>query len=229
MKKVNSKIAAILSTAIVCASSITTVGACASNEIIDANDANSIIEALDSVVELDADADIITYDESDIVDICSKFDLDTINAEYAKIGLDAITAEEFSQMMIDGINSVNVELQEGNLEILDGGTIIDSDDDTYYLQGGSTYDVTHWWGKTRYMSTAAANTWAYEMNKAAAVNAGAAVIAGAALGGVGGVPNGLASAYAWYFANDITYYNSLSNRGIVADITWVLAYSMDTQ
>ena len=79
------------------------------------------------------------------------------------------------------------------------------------------------------MSTSAANTWAYDMNKAAAVNAGAAIIAGAAFGGVGAIPNGLTSAYAWYLANDITYYNSLSNRGIVTDITWVLVYSMDTQ
>jgi len=56
-----------------------------------------------------------------------------------------------------------------------------------------------------------------------------AVVAGAVLGGVGAVPSGIASAYCWYLASDVSYYNSLSSRGIVADITWVYAYKMRTQ
>ena len=228
MKNVNSKIAAILSTAIVCASSVTTIGAYASNDIIDVSNTDSIIEALDSAVELNVDSDIITYDESDIVDICSKFDLDTINAENAKMGLDAITAEELSQM-IEGINSVNEDLSEGTFEILNGGTIVDAADDTYYLQGGSTYDETHWWGRRRYKSTDAANKWAHELNQCAAANAATSVVAGAVLGGVGAIPNGLTSAYCWSLADSVSYHNGRTNRGIVADITWVLVYSVDPQ
>ncbi len=231
MKNFKTKLVSVFSTAVMCASCISTISASATNETIDidSTSVDSMLDVLDTSVELDTNADIIVFDEEKIDDLCSNFDLDALNASYAKIGVEAITAEEFSQLMIDGINSVNDELQEGNFEILDGGTIVDTDDDTYYLQGGSTYDETHWWGRRRYMSTSAANTWAYDMNKAAAVNAGAAIIAGAAFGGVGAIPNGLTSAYAWYLANDITYYNSLSNRGIVTDITWVLVYSMDTQ
>ena len=229
MKNINSKIAAILSTAIVCASSVATIGAYASNDTIDANNTNSIIDALDSAVEINGDSDVITYDESKIVDICNKFDLDTINAEYAKMGLDAITKEELSQLMIEGINSVNEDLSEGTFEILDGGTIVDTADDTYYLQGGSTYDETHWWGRRRYKSTNAANEWAHELNQCAAANAATSVVAGAVLGGVGAIPNGLTSAYCWSLADSVSYHNGRTNRGIVADITWVLVYSVDPQ
>lgn len=45
--------------------------------------------------------------------------------------------------------------------------MIDSTDKNFYIQGGSTYDETFWWGKRRYMSTSAARQWVYDLRDAA--------------------------------------------------------------
>lgn len=146
---------------------------------------------------------------------------------YRQTGMNS--TNELVSAFIAGVESVNSQIANGDLIPIDNENLIDPEDDNYYLQGGSTYDITHWWGRSRYKSTYYANKWANDLNKCAAANAGVAVIAGAVLGGVGSVPNGIASAYCWYLASDVSYYNSLSSRGIVADITWVYAYKMRTQ
>jgi len=150
-----------------------------------------------------------------------------LNEAYRQTGMNSTS--EIVYTFMSGVESVNSQIADGDLIFLDNESLIDPEDDNYYLQGGSTYDITHWWGRSRYKSTYYANKWANDLNKCAAANAGVAVVAGAVLGGVGAVPNGIASAYCWYLASDVSYYNSLSSRGIVADITWVYAYKMRAQ
>jgi hypothetical protein len=150
-----------------------------------------------------------------------------LNEAFRQTGMNS--TNEIVSTFMSGVESVNSQIADGDLVFIDNENLIDAEDDNYYLQGGSTYDITHWWGRSRYKSTYYANKWANELNKCAAANAGAAVVAGWVFGGVGAVPNGTVSAYCWYIASDVSYYNSLSSRGIVADITWVYAYKMRTQ
>lgn len=150
-----------------------------------------------------------------------------LNEAFRQTGLNS--TNEIVSTFMSGVESVNSQIADGDLIFIDNDNLIDPEDDNYYLQGGSTYDISHWWGRTRYKSTYYANKWANDLNKCAAANAGVAVVAGAVFGGVGAVPNGIASAYCWYLASDVSYYNSLSSRGIVAEITWVYAYKMRTQ
>lgn len=191
--------------------------------------AEELISKIDNAVCLDFEQNKIVFDEALIVAICDEADLDTINEFYQRAGMTSATNYELVQLFIKGIDNVNQSLEKGEYKILAGGTIVETKDDDYYLQGGSTYDLTKWWGRRRYKSTDAASRWAYELNQCAAINAGAAVIGGAVFGGVGAIPNGITSAYCWMFANSVTYYNALSNRGIVADITWIFVYKVRKQ
>lgn len=201
----------------------------AAEDLSAADIAEEIISKIDSVVFLNTEQNKIIFDESSIVAICNEIDLDVLNEFYQRAGLPSVTKRELAYLYVDGINSANQSLEKGEYRMLAGGTIVSTQDDEYYLQGGSTYDETKWWGRRRYKSTAAANRWAYELNQCAAINAGAAAVGGAVFGGVGAIPNGITSAYCWMFANSVTYYNSLSNRGIVADITWIFVYKVRTQ
>lgn len=131
---------------------------------------------------------------------------------------------------VSDVNNIAENIMEKEVQRdLDNGTLVDSEDDSYYLQGGSTYDQTFWWGRRRYKSTSNANKWARDLQNCAALNGGAATLAGACFGGVGAIPNGLTSAYCWALGNEVSYKNSLSNRGIKADIYWCLVYSVKKQ
>lgn len=153
--------------------------------------------------------------------------IDKINELSKSQGIDkTYTKEEFIKLYEDSIANLNEQIDEGKLEMLNDGSMIEADDDSFYLQGGSTFDKRYWWGVSRWKSTSAANNWSYKLNRAAAANAGIAVLAGAVFGGVGAIPNGLTSAYTWMLANEISYKNSLTSRGIVADINWSLIYSV---
>jgi len=140
-----------------------------------------------------------------------------------------LNKESVLKIFKDGIQSVNADIASGKLTVLEKGTIVESNEESFYLQGGSTYDVTYWWGKKRYKSTANANKWASDLNTVGNANAAGAVLAGAVFGGVGAVPNGLTAAYSYQLANKVNYYNSLSSRGIVANLTWLLVFTVKSQ
>lgn len=184
-------------------------------------------DLIDNVVQLDNDK--FNYSEKDIDQITSQLDITELQEFYDKNGLGEITKDDFKDSIVRGIENVNNEIKSGELEVLENGTIVESDDDELYLQGGSTYDRTYWWGKRRYKSTSAAKKWAYLLNGAAAVNAGASLIGGAAFGAYGALPNGMTSVYAWYLANDISYVNSCTSRGIKADLWWCLYFEIRKQ
>lgn len=140
-----------------------------------------------------------------------------------------LTPKIVLKIFTDGMESVNMSLEKGDLKLLSGGTLVDPKDDKFYIQGGSTYDVTYWWGKSRYKSTANAATWVYELNSVANADAGIALLCGVAFGAVGAVPNGLTSAYCYQLANTVSYRNSLNSRGIIANLTWLLAWTTESQ
>ncbi len=181
-------------------------------------ESENIINALEDEVSIEIADNEISYDEEEIYECIDKLDIDGINRAYIEYGLKPVSSEELAEIFISGIESVNEELDDGELKMLSDGTMVESEDDSFYLQGGSTYDQTYWWGKRRYKSTAAANQWVRNLNRTAAGEAAAAVI----FGGAPRVVGGLCSAYCWYLASDVAYYNGLSNRGIKADIPWSL-------
>lgn len=160
----------------------------------------------------------------------SQTDIDNINALSATQGLPSnLTKDNFVQTIDNKVTELNQQVQDGQLEVDSNGQLTNTSDSSFYVQGGSTKDITYWWGKARYKSTANANKWAAQLNGLAAVNAGVGVVDGAIFGAVGAIPNGLTSAYCWGLSNSISYRNSLNSRGIIANITWVLAYSIRSQ
>lgn len=187
----------------------------------------NLIDDLDTDIEISEDG--ILCEEEAIRGAINGMNIEAINDFYVMNGMSPVTEDDLVRMFEEGIESINEEVQSGEMEVLENGTIVDADDDAYYLQGGSTYDITYWWGKRRYKSTAAANAWVYKINKGVAVNAGMSVIAGAVFGGWGAVPNGLTAAHGSYFASRVAYVNSTTNRGIIADVTWVLTISVRKQ
>lgn len=171
-------------------------------------------------------------DESLLIKNLEALDISSVQKDAESKGVvfnEALTAKSIVRKIKEGIKTINYDIAKGKTKVLENGTIIQADDDSFYLQGGSTYDQTYWWGKRRYMSTDRANLWNRDLNKAAAVNGGAAILAGAVFGGVGAIPNGLTSAYCGYLASDVAYYNGLNSRGIVTDLNWWLTYSMRNQ
>ncbi|WP_129690658.1 hypothetical protein [Gottfriedia acidiceleris] len=172
-------------------------------------------------------------DKQAILDNLKSVNLDVLEQASREQGVigeeDQLTEEKLLDAFSTGIDSLNQSIESGDLTVLDEGTMVPTNDDNFYLQGGSTYDVTYWWGKKRYKSTYYANKWASDLNTAANANAGAAVLAGAIFGGVGAIPNGLTAAYSYQLANKVSYYNSLSSRGIVANLTWLLVFTVNKQ
>lgn len=192
-----------------------------SNDLIQTinEDISKNVEILDNSIEFKNTDDLLESIDDSVID--------ELNNLAKQQGIDkTYTKEELLNLYETSIDSLNNKINAGELELLDDGSLIDANDDSFYLQGGSTFDKSYWWGVSRWKSTYYANEWAYELNKAAAANAGVAVIAGAVLGGLGAVPNGITSAYCWALANEVSYRNSLTTRGIVADINWAYVYSV---
>ncbi|WP_375345173.1 hypothetical protein ACEWPB_00600 (plasmid) [Priestia megaterium] len=192
---------------------------------------DNIIDDVSKNVSI-TDESISLENESAILESITQEDIDNLNELAKEQGIQyekPLTKEYVLELLKQGINSVNSELNDGNLEVLKDGSLIESDDDSFYVQGGSTYDKTYWWGKKRYKSTANANKWASQLNSVANANAAGAVIAGAVFGGVGAIPNGLTAAYSYQLAQKVSYRNSLNNRGIIANLTWTLVFTTASQ
>lgn len=192
---------------------------------------DSIINDIGTKVNV-TDETVAIENKSDVLEKISQEDVDNLNALAKSQGIqyeEPLTKESLVNMFEAGIDSVNEEVAQGDLEVLEDGSLIDSEDENFYVQGGSTYDKTYWWGKKRYKSTYAANKWVSQLNTAGNLNAGAAVLAGAIFGGVGAIPNGLTSAYSYQLANKVSYRNSLNNRGIIANLTWALVFTTSSQ
>ncbi|MFC0469063.1 hypothetical protein ACFFHM_00400 [Halalkalibacter kiskunsagensis] len=175
-------------------------------------------------------SDGISLNEINIRKSIKKEDIEAINQLAKEQGLDVVyTKKSFIDEITKGIKETNKQIQNGELKALSDGTLIENNDENFYLQGGSTYTTGYWWGKRHYRSTAAAAKWSYGGKQLALGH----VVAGGAVAffsmGTGFVIGAVASSYYFAFTNSIDYYNGLSNRGIIADVTWALVYSMRTQ
>lgn len=203
-----------------------------STDISTAEDSlGTVIEDISNYVDVEEDG-ITISDKSIIVKDISQEDIDNLNELAKSQGIEydkPLTKESLISMFEEGIDKVNEEITNDNLEVLDDGTLIDANDSDFYVQGGSTYDKTYWWGKKRYKSTSAANKWVSQLNTAANANGAGALLAGAIFGAVGAIPNGLTSFYCYQLANKVSYRNSLNNRGIIADVTWALVFTTKSQ
>ncbi|MFB1051872.1 hypothetical protein [Paraliobacillus sp. JSM ZJ581] len=197
------------------------------------------IEALNQKVELvnetvesnvDVKSNSISFDEKNLRKSIKNKDIEVINQLAKEQGLDIVyTKKSYIDEIKKGIEETNRQIQDGELIALSDGTLIENNDENFYLQGGSTYTTSHWWGKRHYKSTWAANKWSYQGKQLALGH----VVAGGAVGffslGAGFAIGAVASSYYFAFTNSIDYYNGLSNKGIVADVTWALVYKMRTQ
>lgn len=193
-------------------------------------------EEMESIIDNVESQNIVTCDEQgciidkeELKDVCDDIDINTVQKYYNEHGLGSISKENIYNGIINSVENVNDQITDGELEVLDKGTIVDASDDSYYLQGGSTYDVSHWWGKTRYKSTYDAKKWAHELNSLAAYETGVGSIGAAIFGPSFVVLGGLSVGYAWKLAEDISYYNGLSKRGIKVDICYWFVYSISKQ
>ncbi|MCM3034126.1 hypothetical protein [Niallia sp. MER 6] len=192
---------------------------------------DSIIDTISEDVSVDQEG-VELGDKSTILENINQEDINNLNALAEQQGIEynqPLTKESVVQMFENGIDTINSEVEDGNLEVLSDGSLIESDDEDFYVQGGSTYDKTYWWGRKRYKSTANANKWASQLNSVGNANAAGAVVAGAVFGGVGAIPNGLTAAYAYQLQNKVSYRNSLNKRGIVANLTWALVFTVKSQ
>lgn len=190
------------------------------------NDLQSVVENMDKEIVINDNG--VKYNKDSLVEDISDEELDSINSLAKAQGLDVVyTKESFINEMVDGLKKVDQQIEDGELEVLSDGTMIESEDDNFYLQGGSTYTTTHYWGKKFYKSTAATKTWAYKASQLAVGHAvGGAAIGALSLGAgfiVGGIMTG------WYsmFANSLNYHNG--KRGTVSDITWAMIYKVRAQ
>lgn len=129
------------------------------------------------------------------------------------------------------LDNLNEEIASGKLTMLDNGTMIDSNDKNFYIQGGSTYNEKKLWGVRRYMSTTAAYNYVYKLRDLNSVATGL-VVASVIFGPYGVYPasvNGATALWANQLANRIDYHNNRTSRGIIADIYWIPAFNIKTQ
>lgn len=191
----------------------------------------NIISDIEKNVEIDENG-IIIENKGQIIKNIDQKDINNLKklAEIQGIKYEEpVNKKSIVEMFEQGVKTTNKEIEEGELTVLDNGSFIDAKDDDFYVQGGSTYDKSYWWGKKRYKSTYNANRWVRDLYSVGHANAATAAVAGAVFGGVGALPNGLTAVYAYNLADKVSYRNSLNNRGIIANLTYVLVFTTKSQ
>lgn len=227
--KLLARISAIALVVTITATSFTSVDASSISNDVSQNEIGECIENIEESNRFSTDDNIIVYNENEIYETINDIDVEAINDENKKNGIAPISKEDMAEIFINGIEDSNKKLESGELTMLEDGSMIETDDKAFYLQGGSTYDKTYWWGKRRYKSTSAANKWVRKLNKTAAASGGIGVI-GSVFGAVPGIVGGVGCWICWDLATEVDYYNGLSKRGIIADIPWcIVGYDVRKQ
>ncbi|MFJ5765970.1 hypothetical protein ACIP9C_11415 [Lysinibacillus sp. NPDC093210] len=191
----------------------------------------NIISVIEEYIEISSDG-ITILDEDNIVRNLNQEDINLLNELAREQGnYNIITKASLMEDLDVHFTNINEKIEKGELKVLDNGAMIDSTDKNFYIQGGSTYDETYWWGKRRYMSTSAARQWVYDLRDAAAVSTGLA-LASVVFGKLGVIPatiNGITALWTNQLANRVEYHNGNTNRGIRADLYWVLVFNIEPQ
>lgn len=191
----------------------------------------NIISVIEEYLEISSDG-ITIIDEDNIVRNLNQQDINLLNELAREQGnYNIITKASLMEDLDVHFNNINEKIEKGELKVLDNGAMIDSTDKNFYIQGGSTYDETYWWGKRRYMSTSAARQWVYDLRNAATVTQGLALIS-VVFGPIGVIPatlNNITALWTNQLANRVEYHNGNTNRGIRADLYWVLVFNIEPQ
>lgn len=164
-------------------------------------------------------------DENDLLNQLEKINNSSVAGNYAE----AITA---FNLIRTNINKTNNDLNNGSAFLLSDGAIIDKNDDSLRLQGGSSYDIKYYWGVRRYMSTSQASYTANELNKLSGTSSFFAVVFGvvsAEAGGIGAVPFAGIALYCYWVASDVGYINSQTSNGIILDVHYTFYYEVKAQ
>jgi len=145
-------------------------------------------------------------------------------------GLSDMLGAEIITSMIEGIENLNELAQQGEIIITENGTIFEASDDEFVLQSNINRRTWHWWGVRELFSRATTSNWIHRLEQAR--NTAAAVTAISGLTGF--LPGSVAGIVTmWYtqrLATDMRFrLNSTSNRGIVVEMTWILAYRTKVQ
>lgn len=142
-----------------------------------------------------------------------------------------ISEEEYDALLM-GIEETNDLITDDILAVTDNLTIYEVDEAELVVQGGNVNKVTwHWWGIRRYASRASANYIANCLNKFSYGSATASAVSSCL--GPYGIPAVIIFAFgalrAGWLASDISYYNSLTNRGVIIDLRWIISYKVSCQ
>lgn len=200
---------------------------------------NSNDERIDEIIESN-----VKY-ESDGLSIVSKselkkdlenIDIEAIKQELKRIGIKQEYINNFNEDTIinsveENIEDINKDIELNKIEVRGEKDLVDTQDENFYVQGGSTYSKKYSWGVRHYKSTAAANYWVRQLGKH--IN-GIQLTSGASLiFAPYGIPAGvLGMVTVWYFTglkDEVSYYNSRNNRGVIIDINTWLTYNVRNQ
>lgn len=190
---------------------------------------DNVMEKIEENVQVD-NSGINLENKTEVINNITDEELQAINELAKEQGLDIVyTRESLVNTFEQGFKNLNQQIQDGELKALSNDSLVETNDDNFYVQGGSTYTLRYWWGARHYKSTSAAATWSYQGKQLALGH----VVAGGAAAffslGLGFVIGAVASSYYFAFTNSIDYWNSQSSRGIIADVTYALVYKMRTQ
>ncbi|WP_155591836.1 hypothetical protein [Lysinibacillus cavernae] len=191
----------------------------------------NIINVIEENLDISSEGFKIT-EKDNILSNLDQYDIQMLNNLSREQGINVpITKETLIQDLEIQFDNLNEDIEDGKLIVLDNGTMIDSTDKNFYIQGGSTYDESHWWGNRRYMSTAAAREYVYTLRDAAGVTTGLA-LASVIFGAAGAIPasvNGVTALWCNQLANRVEYHNGNTNRGVRIDLYWVLVFDVEPQ
>ena len=190
---------------------------------------DTVLEKIENNVSVD-ESGIELTNKKEVINSITDEELKAINELAKEQGLDIVyTKDSLIKKFEQGTEELDEQIKDGELKPLSDDSLIETNDDNFYVQGGSTYTQRYWWGARHYKSTKAAATWSYQGKQLALGH----VVAGGAVGffslGAGFAVGVVASSYYFAFTNSIDYWNSLSSRGIIADVTYALVYKMKTQ
>lgn len=195
---------------------------------------NNIIGAIGENVSIDSKG-LVLEEKEEVIENIDQKDIENLLKLAETQGINytqTVTKESVVEMFEAGIQETDKAVEEGELTVLSNGSLIDAKDDEFYVQGGSTYDKSYWWGKKRYKSTYFANVWVRDLKSLGHANAAGAFVAAAIFGPIApwaALPNGLTSAYLYNLADKVSYRNSLNSRGIIANLTYTLVFTTASQ
>lgn len=189
---------------------------------------SEIISIIDKEIATDTSG-IKIKNRDKILEDLESINFEALEALAEKQGIkyeDDLDEETLLRMFEIGINETNASIKKGKLKVLSDGALVEADDDNFYLQGGSTYDIRYWWGVVRYKSTDNARTWAAKIRSTGHVASLATLIFGYT---PAGAITGLTALWAYNFADRVDYWNDSTSRGIIATIYVTLFFSIKTQ